>query len=120
MPPLRTAAPHLACSVSFAYQSLYTQVPAGKVPQWSQVRVPEGLKAPDDVANLFGADVNPLLLLGAVAAIAIPALLFQVQAQQNIAPPEHMRQSGDAHVHSISVLHLCVSRHTVSMANTHT
>lgn len=54
------------------------QVPSSQVPQWSQVRVPEGVKAPDDIANLFGGNVNPLLLLGAVAAIAVPALLFQV------------------------------------------
>ena len=55
------------------------QVPADKVPQWSQVRVPEGIQAPGGVANLFGGNVNPLLLLGAVAAIAVPALLFQVR-----------------------------------------
>lgn len=54
---------------------------ASQVPQWSNVRVPGGLQAPNDVANLFdtsGGSVNPLLLLGAVAAVAVPALLFQV------------------------------------------
>ena len=53
---------------------------SSQVPQWSNVQVPSGLKAPTEVANLFsGSDgVNPLLLLGAVASIAIPVLLFQV------------------------------------------
>lgn len=51
---------------------------ASQVPQWSQIQVPGGLKAPVDVANILGnSSVNPILLLGAVAAIAVPTLLFQ-------------------------------------------
>lgn len=52
---------------------------ASQVPQWSQVQIPKGLQAPD-VGNVLGSSgVNPLLLLGAVAAVAVPALLFQVR-----------------------------------------
>lgn len=51
---------------------------ASQVPQWSQVQIPGGLKAPTDIANILGdSNVNPILLLGAVAAVAVPALLFQ-------------------------------------------
>lgn len=69
------------------------QVPADKVPQWSQVRVPEGIQAPNDLANLFGGNVNPLLLLGAVAAIAVPALLFQVQHKTRLQGWSNVKQS---------------------------
>ncbi len=60
---------------------------ASQVPQWSSVQVPDGLKiAPDDVVNFLGeSGVNPLLLLGGVAAIAVPALLFQVRSPSGCA-----------------------------------
>lgn len=52
---------------------------ASQVPQWSQVQVPEGLPQAPELGNVLGTSgVNPLLLLGAVAAIAVPAVLYQV------------------------------------------
>lgn len=53
---------------------------SSQVPQWNQIEIPGGFKAPTDIANILGDNsVNPILLLGAVAAIAVPALLFQVR-----------------------------------------
>lgn len=55
-----------------------TALSASQVPQWSQVQIPN-VSAPTELVNAIGGsgDVNPLLLLGAVAAIAVPTLLYQ-------------------------------------------